>query len=242
MIEIPALIAILIAETLVVLVGFLIFQEYRKARKKLHDRLETRYFIDKINETQKDRLGELFAALIHHNISTDLPACRENLEEIVRTEKVLYRQFFDAFLNHDTGKIRVLDGMVRELTPPYLRLAKLLQEQTTQENDIDLYKERLVALESTLQDSKQELGQMKSHLALATRSLKDVSEEYTQMFGSYKGISDVEASLERMMKIFRRAERRADVIIAKSAELAIEQPIEENDKTDGTQTDESSPS
>lgn len=229
MIEIPALIAILIAETLVVLVGFLVFQEYRKSRKKLNDRIETRHFIDRINETHKDRLGELFAALIHHNLGNDLQAYRENLEEIVRCEKLLYRQFFDAFLNHDTVKIRALDGMVRELTLPYLKLAKQIQEQhAAMVAEMGTDQERLQALEASLLASQQELDQVKSHLALATRSLKDISEEYTQMFGSYKGVGEVQSSLERVLAVFQRVEKRADMLSTKVTEVLEVPPSDEN--------------
>jgi len=45
MIEIPALIAILVAETLIVLVGLMVFQEFRRARKRQQDRQETNRFI-----------------------------------------------------------------------------------------------------------------------------------------------------------------------------------------------------
>lgn len=233
MIEIPALIAILIAETLVLLVGIMVFQEYRRSRKKQHDRVETNRFIERINKTQKDRLGELCAALIHHNLGTNFQECREPLEEIIRCEKLLYRQFFDAFLNHDSAKIKALDGMVRDLTLPYCRLAKQLQEiQAAEAVDLTAYQEKVEALEASLATSQQEIEQVKSHLSLATRSLKDISDEYTQMFGSYKGITEVQQSMERMLGIFKRIERRAETINAKAVEPPSPPPpppqVEEN--------------
>jgi hypothetical protein len=209
MIEIPALIAILVAETLILLVGVLVFQEYRKSRKRQHDRVETNRFIERINLTQRDRLGDLCAALLHHNLGTDFQACREHLEEIIRSEKLLYRQFFDAYLNHDSAKIKALDGLVRDLTIPYCRLAKQLQDiQMATMVDVETQKEMIADLEARLYASQQESDQLKSHLALATTSLRDISEEYTQMFGSYKGVSEVQDSLGRVLDIFRQAEQR----------------------------------
>jgi|GEM_PF-3132410 uncharacterized coiled-coil protein SlyX len=209
MIEIPALIAILVAETLIVLVGIMVFQEFRRSRKRQHDRLETNRFIERINLTQKDRLGDLCAALLHHNLGTDFQACREPLEEIIRSEKLLYRQFFDAYLNHDSVKIKALDGLVRDLTMPYCRLARQLQDiQMASMVDVETQKEQIADLEARLAASQQEAEQVKSHLALATQSLKDISEEYTQMFGSYKGIDQVQNSLERVLDMFKRTESR----------------------------------
>ncbi len=209
MIEIPALIAILIAETLIVLVGIMVFQEYRRSRKRQQDRQETNRFIERINLTQKDRLGDLCAALLHHNLGTDFQACREHLEEIIRSEKLLYRQFFDAYLNHDSAKIKALDGLVRDLTMPYCRLARQLQDiQMASMVDVETQKELIADLEARLTASQQEVEQVKSHLVLATKSLKDISEEYTQMFGSYKGVSEVQDSLERVLDIFKMTERK----------------------------------
>lgn len=208
MIEIPALIAILIAETLILLVGIMVFQEYRRSRKRQQDRIETNRFIERINLTQKDRLGDLCAALLHHNLGTDFQACREHLEDIIRSEKLLYRQFFDAYLNHDSAKIKAMDGLVRDLTLPYCRLARQLQDlMMASQVDVEAQKELIADLESRLTASQHEVEQVKSHLAVATRSLKDISEEYTQMFGSYKGVSEVQDSLERVLDIFKLTER-----------------------------------
>jgi len=216
MIEIPALIAILIAETLVLLVGFLVYQEYRRARKKISDRFETHRFIEKINDTQKDRLGDLYGGLIDHKLGTDFEACQENLEEIIRIEKLLYRQFFDAFLTHDSNKVRAIDSMFRDLTQPYYRLAKQLQAQKpVEEVDMGAYQAQIEALEANLLASETEVEQLRSHLGVATKSLKDISSEYTQMFSSYKGMDEVQRSVERMLDILRRAQRRAERINAK---------------------------
>lgn len=218
MIEIPALIAILVAETLILLVGVLVFQEYRKSRKRQHDRMETSRFIERINLTQRDRLGDLCAALLHHNLGTDFQACREHLDEIIRSEKLLYRQFFDAYLNHDSARIKALDGLVRDLTIPYCRLAKQLQDiQMANMVDVETQKEMIADLEARLHTSLKEVDQLKSHLSLATTSLRDISEEYTQMFGSYKGVSQVQDSLDRVLDIFKLVEQQSAALNPKPA-------------------------
>ena len=74
--------------------------------------------------------------------------------------------------------------------------------------DVETQKELIADLEARLAASQQEAEQVKSHLALATQSLKDISEEYTQMFGSYKGIDQVQNSLERVLDMFKRTESR----------------------------------
>jgi hypothetical protein len=208
MIEIPALIAVLAAEAIVALSGLLILLGYRRSRKKRLDRAEAGRFIDRVNETGESRLAELYAALAPDGGPPSEPWFRTLLEEIMAREKAIYRQAFEAFLNRDAARLAEIDAQVRELAEPYCRLIEQWREKLPKYDPTrDL--ERIDELQAEVLRTRAEADHARAELALALESLEDVSAEYAKMFGSRKTADQLQASLGRVLGIFRRTTQAA---------------------------------
>jgi hypothetical protein len=232
MIEVSTLSAVLAVETIVVLFGTIILLGYRLARKKRMERTELNEFIERVNQCEAIRRENLYAALTGHDRIVDEAVYRETVENVIIKERALYRQLFDAFLSRDMAKLAEIDLYTRELSEPYCYLVNQLPKGTLPQDhpehlDYLEDREKIARLENEVIRLQDEATQTQTQLTQTLEALVDISTEYTKMFGSSHSTAELQASVARLLDVFRRTEHACRAVAAPVADSRELKPQQE---------------
>jgi hypothetical protein len=205
MIEIPSLTAVLVTEGLIVLVLALLLILFGATRRRKTERGRAVELVNRINESDRSNLAQWEATLTTPGLPIDESLRRQTLEEVNRREKTLYRLVIQAFLDRDAERLSQLDRHVRALSEPFRELLGRLAENLPRQEVGDL-QDRLDAAEREAKEALNEVSRLDQKLAVTLATLEEVSNEYGKMFGEPHAGDEMQASRQRVLEAFRRAE------------------------------------
>lgn len=212
MLHVDSLTFVLLSElTIGLLIGVIIALLWVLGRKS-RDQAVVRDFIERLKETEDERIEELKQRLKSLTRASDEQLTLA-LEEFSLQEKTLYKQVVEVFLHHNMDSVASIDSRVKAITEPFCKLladAKGVDESVLQ----DLRKARKLLEEQTgrMKQLRFESNQLAEQLTTALETLDEVSSEYSKMFGESKSAEELEVSQKRILNIFRQAEMKAKQI------------------------------
>lgn len=175
-------------------------------RRKNHDQAAVRNFIERLKETESQRIEELKQRLQGlTNVSDE--QLSQVLEEFSLQEKTLYKQVIEVFLHRSMDSVMAISSRVKAITEPFCKLltdAKGVDESVLR----DMKKARKLIEEQTarMKQLRFESSQLGEQLSTALETLDEVSSEYAKMFGASKSAEELDASQKKMLNTFRQAD------------------------------------
>ena len=188
----------IIAEAIIVIL--VLSYLFRNERKRTDDRSEVNKVIKRIKKDKDSRQEELKEVL--HIPSMDQLELDDLLNEIHYNESKLYQHVVKIFLKKEVTHLKALDKHVKSLSDPYWKILKKRSEETIESPGNE---EELKQLQTGLQVALDEKDRLSEHLAMALKTLDEVSAEYTNMFDKDADLTELNESKKRMMAYFEQA-------------------------------------
>jgi len=183
-----------------IVVASVLFYLFRNERKRSSDRDEVNRVISRIKKDEGSRQKELKDVL-------DIPSMDQFelddlLNEIHYNESKLYQHVVKIFLKKEVEHLKALDKHVKSLSDPYWKILKKRSEETIGPSANE---EELKQLQAGLQVALDEKDRLSEHLAMALKTLDEVSGEYSNMFDKDADLTELNESKQRMMVCFGQA-------------------------------------
>ena len=205
MIELDSVVVVLMIEALVALLSlaFGYFLYTRTTKNNEHKAADK--FVVKLKKNESER-GKKIEDIILKNCDIEPDSLKKLLQEIITSERSLYQQIIQMFLNRDINLLVEMDEYVHNLSKPYCKALKDKSSHGTNhvalENEVQIAHEKIDKLND-------ERSRLSDQLQMAMTTMDEISTEYTRMFNGTKNKSELEKSSTKMLQIYRVATDRA---------------------------------
>jgi len=132
--------------------------------------------------------------------SMDESALDEFLQDIGKSESLLYQQITRVFLHQDAASLNLCDERVAAVSASYLSFLGELTACLKAEESGDGGEGGLVELEIAISEQER----LKEQLGMVLATLDQVSSEYAHLFSSSKDQDELKESKAKMMEHFKK--------------------------------------
>jgi len=176
-----------------------------RKKKNAHKAIQTLTKKIKKNVTERKEKVDKGGALssIGDNLIDEL------FEEVQQKESKLYQHVVRIFLKKEADDLTKLDTYMDELSTPYWKALKDVAERSQLKAEGG---EDLTTIKTELELILNEKERLSEQLAVALRTLDEVSNEYANMFDGKKEQEELRISKDRMMDYFYQALQERNLV------------------------------
>ncbi len=200
MIELNSVFVVLMTEAfaglILLTVGFLLFSR----KKDLGEQTAAHKLIDKLEDNEYTKTKKL-EDMITENCNIAPDEVKELLNEISSSERILYQQIIQMFLNRDVEMLNDMDQYIDGISEPYCKIIRYSSGNTEESNALEVAEDKI---ESLMQQAER-LGEQ---LTVSMKTMDEISAEYTRVFSGTQTELELENSSKKMFSIFQDAEQR----------------------------------
>ncbi len=202
MIELDSVLVVILLEALgglaLLVVGFLLFSRIKSSGEQA----AANELIDGLEDTKNIKNKKL-QNIISEFCSIEEAELESYLSEITQSERLLYQQIIQIFLNKDSRLLQEIDSYVNDLSSPYIKLLSHTSSNSTESDT-----KQLKIAENKIQNLMDENKKVSDQLSIAMQTMDEISAEYTRVFSGMQTELELENSLKRMFEIFHTAEQQ----------------------------------
>ena len=181
---------------ILLLLGFLLFSR----KKNLGEQTAANKLIDKLEDTENIKAKQL-EGMISENCNIEPDVVKGLLNEISTSERILYQQMIQMFLNRDVELLNDMDQYIDNLSEPYCKIIRYSSDNV-EESDV------LNVAEDKIERLMKETERLGEQLTVAMDTMDEISSEYTRVFSGTQTELELENSSKKMFAIFHNAEQQ----------------------------------
>jgi len=123
------------------------------------------------------------------------------LNEISSSERILYQQIIQIFLNRDVELLNDMDQYIDNISEPY---CKIIRHSSGNAEESDT----LNAAEDKIERLMQQTERLGEQLTVSMNTMDEISAEYSRVFSGTQTELELENSSKKMFAIFHDAEQQ----------------------------------
>ena len=200
MIELNSVFVVLMVEgfagLILLVLGFFLFSR----TKNLGEQATASKLIDKLEDTENIKAKQL-ESMIAENCTIEPDVVKGLLNEISSSERILYRQMIQMFLNRDVELLNDMGQYIDNISEPYCKIIRHSSGNGEGSGTLKVTEEKIEELMS-----KNE--RLSRQLTVAMNTMDEISSEYTRVFSGTQTELELENSSKKMLAIFHDSERQ----------------------------------
>jgi hypothetical protein len=200
MIDLNSIVVILMAEALAALFLIILVFFLLSRKKSSGEQVAAHQLIDKLEGTKNFKTKKL-GKMISDHCAIEQDELKELLREISHSERILYQNIIQVFLNKDTSLLKKIDQQIDGLSEPYCKILTRYSGNTAGV-------EKREVVENKISEQTQENMRLSEQLSAAMSTMDEISSEYTRVFSGTQTELELENSSKKMFTIFHEAEQR----------------------------------
>jgi len=200
MIELNPVFVVLMVEGFAGLILLVLSLLFFSRNKNLGEQVVANKLVDKLEDTEKIKAKQL-ESMIAENCDMAPDVIKGLLNEINSSERILYQQMIQMFLNRDVKLLNDMDQYIDNLSEPYCKIIRHSSGNGEGPGTLKVTEEKIEELMS-----KNE--RLSRQLTVAMNTMDEISSEYTRVFSGTQTELELENSSKKMLAIFQDSERQ----------------------------------
>ena len=200
MIELNPVFVVLMVEAfaglILLLVGFLFFS----TKTNSGEQTAANKLIDKLEDTGNIKTKQL-EDMIADNCNIESDVVKGLLKEISSSERVLYQQLIQMFLNRDEKLLNDMDQYIDNISEPYCKIIRHSSDNVEVSGALNVAEDKIESL-------KNETERLGEQLKVAMNTMDEISSEYSRVFRGTQTELELTNSSKKMVAIFHDAEKQ----------------------------------
>jgi len=200
MIELNSVFVVLMVEgfagLILLVLGLLLFSR----NKNSGEQVAANTLIDKLEDTASIKTRQL-EDMIAENCNIEPDVIKGLLNEISSSERILYQQMIQMFLNRDVDLLNDMDQYIDNISEPY---CKIIRHSSGNDEGSDILK----VAEDKIVGLVKKNERLSRQLTVAMNTMDEISSEYTRVFSGSQTELELENSSKKMLAIFHDSERQ----------------------------------